>query len=36
MIEKCIRCGTILISDEDFETGICPDCWTEEDFEDEE
>ena len=31
--EDCIRCGTELISDEDFKTGICPDCWTDEDNE---
>ena len=24
----CIRCGKALASDEDVQTGICPDCWT--------
>ena len=25
--EWCIRCGTDLVSDEDFQTGVCCDCW---------
>lgn len=32
-IEKCIRCGTPLESEEDLEFGICADCWTDEDEE---
>lgn len=31
----CLRCGTELTSELDLQTGICPDCWTPED-EDEE
>jgi len=32
----CIRCGGSLESDLDLLTGICPECWTEEDNDDGE
>lgn len=39
MSEYCIRCGEELTpnncGEEYIETGICENCWTEEDWEDE-
>jgi DNA-directed RNA polymerase subunit RPC12/RpoP len=32
-MEECIRCSKPLASEEDFQTGICAECWTEEDEE---
>jgi|ETNvirnome_2_300_1030623.scaffolds.fasta_scaffold13082_4 hypothetical protein len=29
--EYCMRCEELLMSHEDHVTGICADCWTEED-----
>ena len=34
--EKCIRCGESCETFEAQMTGICADCWTEEDYEEEE
>jgi len=25
--DECLRCGKELVSKEDFDTGVCPECW---------
>lgn len=32
-MEKCIRCERVLESEEDFQTGVCADCWEESDYQ---
>lgn len=32
--DRCLRgCGAVLVSDLDRQTGICPDCWKEDDYD---